>query len=108
MQPQLKRSQAHHLASMVLVDEPHWGDVLRELGNLIFPDIYLTNMRLEKGIIAMRGVIASKDDEQLLSDFMVTLENGIFSNVTLVRTKDLRNRVGSEFELKCELDRVKD
>ncbi|UCD54787.1 MAG: pilus assembly protein PilM [Candidatus Omnitrophota bacterium] len=108
LQPQLKRAEAHHLASMVLVDEPYWEDVFKELSNLIFPDIYLTNMKLERGIIIMKGVVASEDAESILSNFMLTLEKGIFRNVKLVRTRDLKDKSGTEFELKCELDRGKD
>ena len=104
LKAQFKKAEAHHLAGMVLVDEPHWEDVFRELGHLIPNDIHLTDMGLQNGVITMRGIVASTQGEHILSAFIITLEKGIFKNVKLVRTRDLEDRSGSEFEIECRVD----
>ena len=92
------------MANMVLVDEPHWEDVFKELSNIIPEYIYLTDFKMNNSVMTMEGVGASKDGEELLSDFILTLERGIFKDVKLVRTKDLDEDIGNEFELKCWVD----
>ncbi len=101
LQPQLRRAKACHMADMVLVNEPHWEDLFKELSNLIPDRIYLTSLSLKDNIITMKGIASSEDGEQLISDFILTLENGIFKNVKLVKTTDLEGQPGSEFELIC-------
>lgn len=106
LQPQLENAETHCLASMVLADEPNWEDVFKELSNLIPDNIHLAKFSMESDIITMKGVAVSKDNnaEQLVSDFIVMLEKGIFNKVELVKINDLKDRSGSEFELKCRVD----
>jgi len=104
LQHQFKQAEAYHLANMVLVDEPHWEDVLKELSNVIPDDIYLTNLNLKDNTIIMEGIISSSEGEGHLSDFILTLEKGIFKNVKLVKIEDLAEVTGNKFELKCSTD----
>lgn len=104
LQPQLKKVRVYHLANMILVDEPYWEDVFKELSNLMPGNIYLTNMSMKDNVITMRGVVAQEGGERFLSDFILTLEKGIFKNVKLVKTKELEGRLGNEFELRCWVD----
>ncbi len=104
LQAQLKKAEAHHLAGMVLADEPHWEHVFKELSNLIHDNVHLTSMNMRNNIITMKGIVTSEHGEEILSDFILTLEKGIFKNVKLVNTKDLKGRAGNEFELKCWID----
>lgn len=104
LQPQLKQAEAYQLADTVLVDEPHWEGIFKELSNLIPDDIHLTNMNMRNNIITMKGVVSVEDGERLISDFILTLEKGIFKNVKLVKSKDLKDQAGNEFELKCWVD----
>ena len=104
LQPQLKQAKAHQLANLVLVDEPHWEDIFKELSNIIPVDIHLTNMTFENNVIGMRGIVASQDGEELISDFILALEKGIFKSVKLRGAKDLPEKAGNEFELECRLD----
>jgi len=101
---QLKKAETQYLANVVFVGEPHWEDVFKELSNLIPDDIYLTEMDMEGKAIIMRGMAASENGEELLSNFILTLENGIFKNVKLVKVEDLEGGVGNRFELKCWVD----
>jgi len=104
LQPQFKQAEAYQLANTVLAHEPHWEDIFKELSNLIPDNIHLTNMNMKDNIITMKGIVASEGGEEILSDFILTLEKGIFKNVKLVSTKDLKDEVGNEFELKCWVD----
>ncbi len=102
--PQLGKAEAQTLAGSVLMDEPQWEDVFMELSNLIPDTIHLTNMNMQNNVLIIKGIVAASDGEQILADFVLTLENGIFSDVKLVESKDLANKTGVEFELKCWVD----
>ena len=52
----------------------------------------------------MTGIVDSEDGEHLLSDFILTLEKGIFKDVKMVTIEDLSGKKGSSFELKCWID----
>jgi type IV pilus assembly protein PilM len=105
LQPQLKRAQIQVFANKVLSQEPYWQDLFKELSNLIPDQIYLTNMSMRNNVITMKGIVnAAKDAEKLVSNFILVLEKGIFSNVMLVGTKDLGENAGTEFELRCRVD----
>ena len=104
LRPQLEQANLQNLANAVLVDEPYWEDVFKELSNIIPVDIYLTELSMKNKVIKMKGIAVSKEGEELLSDFILTLEKGIFKNVKLVKTKDLEEKAGNEFELKCWVD----
>jgi Tfp pilus assembly protein PilN len=104
LQPQLRRAEAQRLASMAIAGEPHWADVFKELSNIVQPDIYLTELSMASRTIKMKGIVDSEEAEALLSDFMLSLEKGIFKNVKLVTTKELMDEAGNEFELKCWVD----
>jgi len=104
LQHQYKKAEAHHLAGMVLVEEPHWEDILKELSNLIPHEIHLKDVRMKDNIITIDGNVASKRGEQILSDFIMALETGIYKNVKLVSVKDLELQAGNEFTIKCWVD----
>jgi len=104
LKPQLKVASTQELVSAILQKEPYWEDVFRELSNIIPVDIYLTQLGLESGAMKMKGIVLSEDAEGRLSDFIRILEKGLFKNVKLVATRDLRNKVGNEFELTCLVD----
>lgn len=98
--PELKQVEARSL----LADEPYWEDVFKELSNIIPPDIYLMEFAMKNRTIKMHGVVVSKGPEESLSNFIHTLEKGIFKNVKLVTTKQMKEKSANEFELKCWVD----
>lgn len=102
--PQLAKAEAQALAGSVLLDEPEWEDVFKELSNLVPENIHLTDMRLDNKVITINGVVASEHGEEVLSGFILTLEKGLFNNVKLVETNALGEKPGIEFELKCWVD----
>ncbi len=104
LQPQLKLAETQSLANAALADEPYWEDLFKELSNIIPRDIYLTEFSMEERLIRMKGIVASKEEEMLLSNFILTLERGIFKDVKLVTTEDMKEAQKSKFELKCWVD----
>lgn len=101
---QLAKAEAQALANSVLMDEPQWEDIFKELSNLIPDPVHITNFSMDNNIMTLNGVVAAQDGEEILSNFVLTLESGIFSNVRLVESKDLGDKAGIEFELKCWVD----
>ena len=101
LQPQFSKAQATILANKVLIDEPQWEDVFMELSNLIPDNMYMTNISMKSKTITIKGVVSAAYGEQALSDFVLILEKGIFNNVKLVNSKELAEKAGIEFELKC-------
>lgn len=104
LQPQIEQVEAQDLADQILQDEPYWEDVFKELSNIIPNNIYLTEFVMKDKTIKMRGVVTSSEPEGLLSSLILGLENGIFKNVRLVGTKEVRDKAGNEFELECWVD----
>jgi len=105
LRPGLKEAQAQILMDTLLMNEPYWEDVFKELSNLVPAHIRLTNFSMKDNSIFMKGVVASSPDSvKFISDFMLTLEKGIFNNVTLVGTRDMGETRGTEFQLKCWVD----
>jgi hypothetical protein len=104
LQHALKKAEANYLANKVFVNEPYWEDVFLELSNLIPKNIYLTEFAMANGIIRLKGIASGDEGEQLISNFIIVLEEGIFKNVKLVKVADLSEEPGNEFELKCFVD----
>jgi len=104
MATHLAKAEAQALANSVLMDEPQWEDIFKELSNLIPDSVHITNFSMNDNIMTLKGVVAAQDGEEILSNFVLTLENGIFSSVKLVESKDLGDKAGIEFELKCWVD----
>lgn len=102
--PQIKEAEARQIADMVLVNEPYWEDIFKELGSLIPKEIKIENMKIENKIIDMKGTVISPDGQQMLGDFILSLERGLFNNVKLIESKNLADGSGVEFELKCWID----
>ena len=104
LEPQMGEVEAQYLADEILLHEPYWEDVFKELSNIASNNIYLTEFVMKDKTIRMRGVVASSEPEELLSGFILGLEKGIFKNVRLIGTKEIRDKVGNEFELECWVD----
>lgn len=104
LEPSMRRAEALILANKVLVNEPYWRDVFAELAGLTPDAIYLEEVKMGKGVMTIRGVVAAAGGEQILSDYILNLEKGLFSGVKLVRSKALEEKTGMEFELKCWID----
>ena len=104
LEPQMGEVEAQYLADEILLREPYWEDVFKELGNIVSNNTYITEFTMKDRTIRMRGVVASSEPEELLSGFILGLEKGIFKDVRLIGTKEIRGKVGNEFELECWVD----
>jgi hypothetical protein len=104
LQTQYKAAQARKIAETVLSNEPYWEDVFKELGSLIPDTVCIDNFRMENEAMIMKGHIESPDGQQIITDFVITLENGLFDRVKLVQSRNLPDGTGIEFELKCWVD----
>ena len=104
LQPQLKDVKDQSLVNTIFTDEPYWEDIFKELSNVISDSIYLTRLSVKEKIIKIEGIIDSKEAEELLSDLILVLEEGLFNNVKLITTKEARGKSGKEFELQCWVD----
>lgn len=104
IQPELRKAQAKKMANLVLVEEPYWEDLFNELGSIIPDAIRIDRLSMNNGVIYMKGIVASPDGQQIIADFILKMEKGLFRNVKLVESNDLSDNAGIEFELKCWLD----
>ncbi|MBU0759917.1 MAG: type IV pilus assembly protein PilM [Candidatus Omnitrophica bacterium] len=104
LKPQMEQVKAQNLTSEILRNEPYWEDVFRELSNIVPDDSYLTQFTMKDKTFKMRGVVISSAPEEILSGFILALEKGIFKDVRLISTKEIRDTTGNEFELECRID----
>lgn len=107
LQPQLNQLRGKILIGGILKDKPYWGDVLKEISHLIPPEIYLTYLRTENDTVRLKGDILRGDEgpQAVLSRFMLTLEEGIFQDVSLVTTQKKTGSVNiAEFEITCMVE----
>ena len=79
---------------------PAWGEVFKELSNVLPAGMHLTELGMKENTISFKGVIHQNDQdmEVALSQFMLTLENGIFKNVRLIKTQKVDSS-SMEFEV---------
>jgi len=104
---QLEAMRSTLVANQILNVHPYWEDVLREISNTIEPGMYLTELRMQNDKVNFKGVILKSDqgEQTILSNFMITLEEGIFRYVSLVTSKkETENSIISEFEITAEIE----
>jgi Tfp pilus assembly protein PilN len=105
--PQLDVLRADMVIGEILQDKPYWEDVFKEISHVIPPEIYLTNMKMENDVVHLEGDIhqGERGAQAVLSGFMLTLEDGIFRDVSLVTTqKKEDNPDVSEFQITCKVE----
>lgn len=91
------------LINKILMNEPYCEDILKEISFCIPSGICLKEINLGGGSAVFKGVILSLDKpEKLLSDFIHSLERGIFKNVRFIKIED-RESV-KEFQLQMEIE----
>lgn len=91
------------LIDKILMSEPYCEDVFKEISFCIPSGICLKEMKMADGSLTLRGSILSSDkSEKLVSDFIHSLERGVFKNVRFVKIED-RESV-KEFQLHLDLE----
>jgi cell division ATPase FtsA len=104
LEGQFRKAEAKIVADKVLINEPQWEDVFTELSNLVRPAIHLTAVSMRNNVMTIRGTVGSEDGAQALSDFVLILERGLFSDVKLISSRKSDEGPGTVFELRCRID----
>ncbi|HQP10029.1 MAG TPA: type IV pilus assembly protein PilM [Candidatus Omnitrophota bacterium] len=105
--PRLKKLQTSILISGIFKDRPYWEDVLKELSHVVPPEIQMTYLRADDDMVHLKGNIlpSGRDSQAVLSGFMLTLEEGIFQDVSLVQTQKQAGKENiAEFEITCKVE----
>ena len=105
--PQTVAMQLMLVADQIQGGRPHWEDALREISNVMQLKMYLTELSMSDDELSFAGVINQGDQgaQKILSNFMITLEDGIFKDVSLVTSR--RSTEGAltfEFEITAEVE----
>ncbi|MFH1202140.1 MAG: pilus assembly protein PilM [Candidatus Omnitrophota bacterium] len=103
--PQFEDAKEQSQIYDIVNNEPLWEDVFKELSNVVCDNLYLTSMGIKPDNIVLTGVILSKGArmEDILSQFMMAIEEGIFKEVNLVSTRKKSEPFESlEFVIKCK------
>lgn len=105
--PQTAAMQLMLVADQIQGGRPHWEDALREISNVMQLKMYLTELSMSDDELSFAGVINQGDQgaQKILSNFMITLEDGIFKDVSLVTSR--RSTEGAltfEFEITAEVE----
>jgi len=92
--------------SSVLNQRIYWSGALKEISNLIPEQVCLTEMSAKENILTLKGEIKSPGlvREQVLTEFMRSLEKGIFKEVNLVSTKGTSEDKHNTFELRSGIE----
>lgn len=98
--PQFKLNKLYSL----LAGQPRWEDIFREISNLIPYGIRLTEFNMQNKIIVLKGRAISGAGKKAVSNFILTLEEGVFKNVKLAAAKEAKEDKAVEFELVCCID----
>lgn len=99
----LEETRDRLLAQDILKHEPYWEDVLKEVSQVVPPYIYLKEIRMQRGLITIKGMIHfSKKPQEALSNFIRTLEEGIFKNVRFIAIQEKQDI--NEFELDMQAE----
>ncbi|MCK5580667.1 MAG: type IV pilus assembly protein PilM [Candidatus Omnitrophica bacterium] len=104
--PGLEKLKAGYLLARVTAGGFYWEEVLKELGRLVPPNMYLKEIRYENDVMVLKGVVTRRDktDGPSLSQFMVALEQGLLKDVQLVNLmRSEENTSAAEFEIICKV-----
>lgn len=102
--PQIEMLKWNIAVTNIIQNEYLWEEILRELSHVVPESVYLTELKMKENIFRLKGRItrSQEDAEVTLSRFMLTLEQGIFENVRLIKSqKTQKGNVISEFEIEC-------
>jgi type IV pilus assembly protein PilM len=100
--PQIEEIPTKAFLQNILSKRSYWSYALKEISNIIPEQICLTEIKAQKDVLTLRGHIKSPalTRENSLTEFMRTLEKGIFKEVTLISTRSSPEDKLSSFELK--------
>lgn len=106
LSPQIKELPKQTFLCGILKKRIYWSDALKEISNSMSEYVCLTEMDAQEDTLTLKGKIVSPGliREQVLTEFMRSLEKGMFTEVTLVSTKELPEDKLSIFELRLRIE----
>jgi type IV pilus assembly protein PilM len=106
LSPQIEELPKRAFLGNAVSRRVYWSDALKEISNLIPEQVCLTEISAKENILALKGEIKSPGlvREQVLTEFMRSLEKGIFKEVNLVSTKDSSEDKHNTFELRSGIE----
>lgn len=100
----LEEASTQRLAAELMSREPYWEDILKELAGASPRGVYLTRLRFQDRTFFLSGSVVSGDRETQVTEMIRNLEQGLFSRVRLVTSRDVDPETGSLFEINCGMD----
>jgi len=106
LSPQIEELPKQTFLGSILNQRIYWSDALKEISNLIPEPVCLTEMNAKEKMLILRGEIKSPGlvREQILTEFMRSLEKGIFKEVNLISTKGSSQDKLNTFELRLGIE----
>jgi type IV pilus assembly protein PilM len=106
LSPQMEQVPGQVFLQDILNQRIYWSDALKEISNLISDQICLIEISTERRTLTLKGQIKSPalDREKILTNFMSSLEKGIFKKVSLISTKDSTQEKLNNFELRLAIE----
>ena len=106
LSPQIKELPKQAFLGSILNQRIYWSDALKEISNLILEPVCLTEMNAEENLLTLKGQIKSTRlaREQFLTEFMCSLEKGVFKEVNLISSKDSPEDKLNTFELRLGIE----
>jgi len=106
LSPQIEELPKQAFLGSILNQRIYWNDALKEISNLIPGQICLTEMNAQENLLTLKGQIKSPSlaREKVLTEFMRSLEKGIFKEVNLISTKDSSEDKLNTFELRLGVE----
>ncbi|MDP2940025.1 MAG: hypothetical protein Q8O13_08105 [Candidatus Omnitrophota bacterium] len=83
-----------------------WSGVLKDISRLLPPSIILTNLTVNETEVTLKGAVSvtKQSPENILSDFIVSLDKGIFKDISLASAQKSEEAGTLEFSLSAKLD----
>ncbi len=107
LMPQLQQLKEKKKIDQLLARRPSWSAALKEISHIVPVNMYLMDMDLNDNSLSLKGVIEHGEvsPENLISQFMVNLERGIFNNVKLIKIEKKEDKLSAlHFEIKCQVN----
>ena len=89
------------LASAILVNQPYWDDVFRELAHVFPEDVVLTGVSYEQSSFVVVGSISQASGQTSVSSLLVSMEGPIFHKATLVNSEQKDGFIN--FTIRCQV-----
>jgi Tfp pilus assembly protein PilN len=105
--PELAQAKLALAAQELQRKEPPWEEIFKELSQVLPREIYLTGFSIEERKLILRGRVRDigREPDQVLSDFLHALGEGLFHQAQLSSSRKMEGAGNEmEFEIACSLN----